>query len=108
MIASQGYVIGLARLEAPAGARSRRKATVKDTSNRPFRCVATKGTIPKITLNCYFQFIGGWGEGFSVLGRILCVIAHRYLRQCIILELDKFYSQNMHRLDLQIFYNFIK
>ena len=34
-------------LEPPAGARNRRKVTVKNTKNHPLRCVATKGAIPK-------------------------------------------------------------
>ena len=43
MITPQGSTIG------PAGARNRRKATVKKNRNRPLRSVATKGTIPKKT-----------------------------------------------------------
>ena len=51
MIASQSKAIGLARLEPPAEAINRRKATVKKTKNRPLRSVATKGTIPENSLN---------------------------------------------------------
>ena len=42
-----GQANGPAGLEPPAEARNRRKATVNNTQNRPLRCVATKGTIPK-------------------------------------------------------------
>ena len=48
MIALQGYAIGPAGLEPPAGARNRRKATVKNTKNRPLGSVATKGTMPNL------------------------------------------------------------
>ena len=50
MIAPQGYAIGPAGLEPPAGARKRRKATVKNTKNHPLRSVATKGTIPELSI----------------------------------------------------------
>ena len=42
-----GFTIGPAGLEPPAGARNRRKATVKNTKNCLLRCVATKGNIPE-------------------------------------------------------------
>ena len=48
MIASHGYVIGPAGLEPPAEARNKRKATVKNTKNRPIRCGVTEGTIPEL------------------------------------------------------------
>ena len=35
----------------PAGAKNRRKPTVKNTKNRPLRCVATKRTIPKTMID---------------------------------------------------------
>ena len=44
MIAPQGLVIG------PAGARNRRKATVKNTKNRPLRCDVMKWTIPVVAV----------------------------------------------------------
>ena len=46
VIVPQGKAIGPADLEPPAGSRNRRKATVKNTKNRPLKSVATKGTIP--------------------------------------------------------------
>jgi len=41
--------MGPAGLEPPAGARNRRKATVKNTKNSLLRYVATKGTLPKFS-----------------------------------------------------------
>ena len=50
MIVPQGKVIGPAGLKPPAAARNRRKATVKNTKNRPIRCDVTRRTIPQIYL----------------------------------------------------------
>ena len=66
VIAPQGQVIGPAGLEPPAGARNRRKATVKNTKNRPIRCVATKGTISFFdTLIC--SNLAGYPAGYPVI-----------------------------------------
>ena len=50
MIVPQGLVIGPAGLEPPVGARKRRKATVKNTKNRPLRCDVMKWTIPVVAV----------------------------------------------------------
>ena len=54
VIAPQGQAIGPAGLEPLAGARNRRKVTLKNTTNRPLRIVATKGTIPE---NVFVHFL---------------------------------------------------
>ena len=57
MNAPQGYAIGPARLELPAGARNRRKISVKIRKKRLLRGVATKGTIP-LKSNIYYKTPG--------------------------------------------------
>ena len=36
------------RAPPPAGARNRRKPSLKNTKNRPLKCDVTKGTIPQV------------------------------------------------------------
>ena len=60
MIAPQGKAIGPAGLEPPTEARNRRKATVKNTKNRPLSRDVVERTIPK-----FFSYATLEGRFFS-------------------------------------------